>query len=458
MDPGTGGDPRAPTLPRRVRHADCLSRGVQQTPRRPRAAVWNEIAAAARELRSAPARRGAGRRSRRRVAAAVAAWAKTILEHAREVAEEAESRFESARARRLERLAPRRIADSDESRDENDENDENDETTIAAAVPLTARTTIDASRRRILSRFRPQRRPRARDRDSRAAWCTARFAPPGVWWRVRCKAPSWGACPVSWRAPPRGSRRGGERRVRRAGHRVRSYGTIGDVRRTERGRRRTRAPPRGLDPLDFDPEAPPASLLEPILPYNGVEASARQLQAFAAKGRFAREQYVGGASLTRPRGAFVAVTSRRLLVGIAVASSAEDPESEPTGNRAATTTGAASWLTREALPHGDIIEVETDREDARGGRSRAPRRAPTAEAESTDAKRAKGRRRVAHLLASEEKVADEDADETPKDAATNEGFGDGTGVGIREVALYCSDEAAARALCGTDRRDKRGEE
>ena len=47
---------------------------------------------------------------------------------------------------------------------------------------------------------------------------------------------------------------------------------------------------------------------------------------------------------------------------------------------------------------------------------------------------------------SEEKVADEDADETPKDAATNEGFGDGTGVGIREVALYCSDEAAARAL------------
>ena len=196
------------------------------------------------------------------------------------------------------------------------------------------------------------------------------------------------------------------------------------------------------------PRPPPASLLEPILPYNGVEASARQLQAFAAKGRFAREQYVGGASLTRPRGAFVAVTSRRLLVGIAVASSAEDPESEPTGNRAATSTGAASWLTREALPHGDIIEVETDREDARVVVVRAlPRRAPTAEVESTDAKRVKdgGGWRIFSRV-SEEKVADEDADETPKDAATNEGFGDGTGVGIREVALYCSDEAAARAL------------
>ena len=51
------------------------------------ARLWGELVAAVRELRAAPTRRGAGARFRRRVTAvaAVAAAAKTILEHAKEV-------------------------------------------------------------------------------------------------------------------------------------------------------------------------------------------------------------------------------------------------------------------------------------------------------------------------------------------------------------------------------------
>ena len=55
----------------------------------------------------------------RRVAAAVAAWAKTILRHAREVTSEMEERFEAAKRRRVERLRSRRIAD-DEAEDEDE--------------------------------------------------------------------------------------------------------------------------------------------------------------------------------------------------------------------------------------------------------------------------------------------------------------------------------------------------
>ena len=415
------------------------------------ARLWSEIVAAASELRSAPARRGAGRRFRRRVAAAVAAWAKTILEHAREVAEEAESRFESARARRLERLASRRIADGgDESRDgrEEDEDDHHHHHRRDGR-----RDDADGSD--------DDRRGSTAHPLALASSASSAGARPGLVGGVVYRALRAAGSLVE--GPLQGAELGGvpgfvegaaegvfgaAASVASAAlalasdltDRLASYGgqSVDDDGLVQR--LRGAGPPR-LRP----PRPPPASLLEPILPYNGVEASARELQAFAAKGRFAREQYVGGASLTRPRGAFVAVTSRRLLVGIAVASSAADPESEPTGNRAATTTGAASWLTREALPHEDIVAVETDRTDARVVVVRAlPRRAPKVDVESTEAKRAKGGGgwRIFSRVTAEK----EDADGAPKDAATNEGLGDGMGIGIREVALYCSDEVAARKL------------
>ena len=102
-------------------------------------------------------------------------------------------------------------------------------------------------------------------------------------------------------------------------------------------------------------------------------------------------------------------------------------------------------MTREALPHGDIVAVETDRTDARVVVVRAlPRRAPKVDVESTDATRDErgGGWRIFSRVAAEK----EDDDGAPKDAATNEGRGDGMGIGIREVALYCSDEVAARKL------------
>ena len=49
-------------------------------------------------------------------------------------------------------------------------------------------------------------------------------------------------------------------------------------------------------------------------------------------GRFARECFVAGAKLVRPRGAFVAVTDKHVIVGVNVGSSSE--------------TGASKWLAR----------------------------------------------------------------------------------------------------------------
>ena len=81
------------------------------------ARLWAELGAATRELAASPPRVASATRFSRRVAAAVAAWAKTILRHAREVTSEMEERFEAAKRRRVERLRSRRIAD-DEAEDD----------------------------------------------------------------------------------------------------------------------------------------------------------------------------------------------------------------------------------------------------------------------------------------------------------------------------------------------------
>jgi hypothetical protein len=83
------------------------------------ARLWAELEAATRELAASPLRVASATRFSRRVAAAVAAWAKTILRHAREVTSEMEERFEAAKRRRVERLRSRRIAD-DEAEDEDE--------------------------------------------------------------------------------------------------------------------------------------------------------------------------------------------------------------------------------------------------------------------------------------------------------------------------------------------------
>ena len=77
------------------------------------ARLWAELEAATRELLSSPPRVKSATRFSRRVAAAVAAWAKTLLRHARQVTSEMEERFEAAKRRRVERLRSRRIADDD---------------------------------------------------------------------------------------------------------------------------------------------------------------------------------------------------------------------------------------------------------------------------------------------------------------------------------------------------------
>ena len=78
------------------------------------ARLWAELEAATRELFSSPPRVKSATRFSRRVAAAVAAWAKTLLRHARQVTSEMEERFEAAKRRRVERLRSRRIADDEE--------------------------------------------------------------------------------------------------------------------------------------------------------------------------------------------------------------------------------------------------------------------------------------------------------------------------------------------------------
>ena len=84
------------------------------------ARLWAELEAATRELVESPIRVRSATRFSRRVAAAVAAWAKTILRHAQQVTSEIEERFEAAKQQRLERLRSRRIADDGAEDDDAD--------------------------------------------------------------------------------------------------------------------------------------------------------------------------------------------------------------------------------------------------------------------------------------------------------------------------------------------------
>lgn len=121
-----------------------------------------------------------------------------------------------------------------------------------------------------------------------------------------------------------------------------------------RGRGGTTAPSR-LRPL----RPPPANHLEPLLPFDGVQALIRELHAFAAGGRFAHETFVGGAALVLPRGAFVAVTSRHVIVGVATSAGGDWVGNESNGGCSG---GGGmvviSWLVREALPLEDVIAVD----------------------------------------------------------------------------------------------------
>ena len=123
------------------------------------ARFWSQISGAVVELRSAPARRGAGRRFRRRIASAVAEAAKTTLQHAREVTGEVEARFLEARELRAARLRLRRIEDPDQEGVDGGE------------------SNVPGSRRRALRRRDVVVRPR---RASHVGGCRRRAARGGI--------------------------------------------------------------------------------------------------------------------------------------------------------------------------------------------------------------------------------------------------------------------------------------
>ena len=81
------------------------------------ARLWNELEAATRDLWNSPLKVTSATKFSKRVASAVAAWAHTILKHAQRVTCEMEERFENARARRVERLRERHIAEVTEEGD-----------------------------------------------------------------------------------------------------------------------------------------------------------------------------------------------------------------------------------------------------------------------------------------------------------------------------------------------------
>ena len=230
------------------------------------------------------------------------------------------------------------------------------------------------------------------------------------------------------------------------------------------------------------PRPPPANHLEPLLPFNGVEAMARELHQYAAGGRFAKESFQFGAKLVRPRGAFVAVTDCHVIVGVNVGSSSE--------------TGASKWLAREALPLDDVVTVSRgEAEDASVVVLRAlPRRIGRGELGDEDPKGDPSDdttlvtpvadsalelllRPVAYVAALAHRLGRENNKGTlsngprlngaaPLNTHREDGEGDGyaflrrrygkesapkspskaPGLGIREVALHCVDEACAGAV------------
>ena len=227
------------------------------------------------------------------------------------------------------------------------------------------------------------------------------------------------------------------------------------------------------------PRPPPANHLEPLLPFNGVEAMVRELHQYAAGGRFAKESFQFGAKLVRPRGAFVAVTDVHVIVGVNVGSSSE--------------TGASKWLAREALPLEDVVTVSHGEMDAsvvvlralprrigRGDEDEAPKGDPSGDTTLvtpvSDSALELVLRPVAYVAALAHRLGRENnkgtlsngprlngaaplnthrEDEVDGYAFLRRRYGKesapkspskASGLGIREVALHCVDEACAGAV------------
>ena len=273
------------------------------------ARFWSQIRGAVVELRSAPARRGASRRFRRRIAAAVAEAAKTTLQHAREVTGEVEARFSERRDSRAAMLRLRRIEDPPAEVNEDVHTGEStrvnadsagvpnpplgtEPTTqpehptweVVVGVLRAAGSLVEAPLQGAELRGLPGLLEGAAEGAMGAA-ANVTSATLTLASALVDKLALYGDSTFETESEESSNAQSG------------ANPAIG------RGRGGATVTPR-LRP----PRPPPANHLEPLLPFNGVEAMARELHQYAAGGRFAKESFQFGAKLVRPRGAFVAVT------------------------------------------------------------------------------------------------------------------------------------------------------
>lgn len=382
------------------------------------ARFWGEIHDAIKELQSAGVtslRRGSGRRFRQRLAAAVAAAMKTTLAHARAVVTEVEARFEAARIGRMSRLRLRRINDSgqDSEGQGGDGNEAGDKGGTAGAglggmggeddeahVPKTGDDDMMTDEGMMTaSRFGDRGVGEGSDMGGapakvvtgvlRAAGNLVEGPLQGAELRglpgllegaaegiagaaasVTAASLSLATALADWlhlfSAVPtqgmvtRGFSGGGGSGLGGGGSfHVRDGVGDGGVDGPMGGR--GWAAPIRLRP----PRPPPTNHLEPLLPFNSIQAMARELHAVAAGGRFKDETYVGGAALVRPRGAFVAITSRHVIIGVTPFARSEGncggfEVHSVVGEGGSEMTVAASWLVREALPLADLITSEVN--------------------------------------------------------------------------------------------------
>ena len=442
------------------------------------ARFWSQIRGAVVELRSAPARRGASRRFRRRVAAAVAEAAKTTLQHAREVTGEVEARFSERRDLRAAMLRLRRIEDPPAEVNEDVHTGESRVNADSAGAPnppgtepspgpehptwevvvgvlRAAGSLVEAPLQGAELRGLPGLLEGAAEGAMGAA-ANVTSATLTLASALVDKLALYGDSTFETESEESSNAQSG------------ASPAIG------RGRGGATVTPR-LRP----PRPPPANHLEPLLPFNGVEAMVRELHQYAAGGRFAKESFQFGAKLVRPRGAFVAVTDVHVIVGVNVGSSSE--------------TGASKWLAREALPLEDVVTVSHGEMDAsvvvlralprrigRGDEDEAPKGDPSGDTTLvtpvSDSALELVLRPVAYVAALAHRLGRENnkgtlsngprlngaaplnthrEDEVDGYAFLRRRYGKESapkspskapGLGIREVALHCVDEACAGAV------------
>ena len=442
------------------------------------ARFWSQIRGAVVELRSAPARRGASRRFRRRVAAAVAEAAKTTLQHAREVTGEVEARFSERRDLRAAMLRLRRIEDPPAEVNEDVHTGESRVNADSAGAPnppgtepspgpehptwevvvgvlRAAGSLVEAPLQGAELRGLPGLLEGAAEGAMGAA-ANVTSATLTLASALVDKLALYGDSTFETESEESSNAQSG------------ASPAIG------RGRGGATVTPR-LRP----PRPPPANHLEPLLPFNGVEAMVRELHQYAAGGRFAKESFQFGAKLVRPRGAFVAVTDVHVIVGVNVGSSSE--------------TGASKWLAREALPLEDVVTVSHGEMDAsvvvlralprrigRGDEDEAPKGDPSGDTTLvtpvSDSALELVLRPVAYVAALAHRLGRENnkgtlsngprlngaaplnthrEDEVDGYAFLRRRYGKesapkspskASGLGIREVALHCVDEACAGAV------------